>query len=399
MGSSDSFVHLHAHTEYSMLDGAARLDRPVRRGRRMGMPALAMTDHGNVFGAFDFWKKATAAGVKPIIGVEAYVTPRTHRSDRTRVKWGQGGGDDVSGGGAFTHMTLLAETTAGMHNLFRLNSRASLEGFFYKPRMDRELLADYAGGLIATTGCPSGEVQTFLRLGKYDEARAAAAEFRDIFGAGQLLPRADGARAGDRVPGPGRPAPAGQGPRPADRGDQRPALHPQGGRARARGAAVRAVRLDDGRPQPVQARRRRLLPQVARGDAPGLARAARGVRQHPAHRRALRGVLRRGRGPLHAALPGARRRVGAVLVRQGGRGRPAAPLPRRGRRRAAQPGRVRDRGHLQQGLRGLLPGRRRLHQLGQGAAASGWARAAVPARVPSRRTRWASPTSTRSSTG
>ena len=184
MGSSDSFVHLHTHTEYSMLDGAARLTDLFAEAARMGMPALAMTDHGNVFGAFDFWKKATAAGIKPIIGVEAYVTPRTHRSDRTRVKWGQGGGDDVSGGGAFTHMTLLAESTAGMHNLFRLNSRASLEGFFYKPRMDRELLQTYAGGLIATTGCPSGEVQTFLRLGKYDEASAAAAEFRDIFGEG-----------------------------------------------------------------------------------------------------------------------------------------------------------------------------------------------------------------------
>ncbi|HTE73303.1 MAG TPA: DNA polymerase III subunit alpha, partial [Actinomycetes bacterium] len=184
MGSRDSFVHLHVHTEYSMLDGAARVDDLFQESAAMGMPALAMTDHGNVFGAYDFWKKATAAGVKPIIGVEAYVTPRTHRSDRTRVKWGQGGGDDVSGGGAFTHMTLLAESTAGMHNLFRLNSRASLEGFFYKPRMDRELLQQYSGGLIATTGCPSGEVQTFLRLDKYDQARAAAAEFRDIFGAG-----------------------------------------------------------------------------------------------------------------------------------------------------------------------------------------------------------------------
>ena len=187
MGSSDSFVHLHTHTEYSMLDGAARLTDLFAEASRMGMPALAMTDHGNVFGAYDFWKKATAAGIKPIVGVEAYVTPRTHRSDRTRVKWGQGGGDDVSGGGAFTHMTLLAESTAGMHNLFRLNSRASLEGFFYKPRMDRELLQTYAGGLIATTGCPSGEVQTFLRLGKYDEARAAAAEFRDIFGEGNYF--------------------------------------------------------------------------------------------------------------------------------------------------------------------------------------------------------------------
>ena len=85
MGSSDSFVHLHTHTEYSMLDGAARLTDLFAEASRMGMPALAMTDHGNVFGAFDFWKKATAAGIKPIIGVEAYVTPRTHRSDRTRV--------------------------------------------------------------------------------------------------------------------------------------------------------------------------------------------------------------------------------------------------------------------------------------------------------------------------
>ena len=90
----------------------------------------------------------------------------------------------MSGGGAFTHMTLWAESTAGMHNLFRLGSRASLEGYFYKPRVDRELLSDYAAGLIATTGCPGGEVQTLLRLGRYDDARASAAEFRDLFGAG-----------------------------------------------------------------------------------------------------------------------------------------------------------------------------------------------------------------------
>ena len=86
MGSSDSFVHLHVHTEYSMLDGAARLTDLFSETSRMGMPALAMTDHGNVFGAYDFWKKATKAGIKPIIGTEAYVTPRTHRSDRTRIK-------------------------------------------------------------------------------------------------------------------------------------------------------------------------------------------------------------------------------------------------------------------------------------------------------------------------
>src|SRR5699024_4627602 len=121
--------------------------------------------------------------VKPIIGMEGYLTPGTHRSDRTRVRWGNGGQDDVSGSGAYTHMTLLAESTEGMHNLFRLASWSSIEGYYFKPRMDRELLHQYGRGLIATTGCPSGEVQTRLRLGQYREAREAAAEFRDIFGA------------------------------------------------------------------------------------------------------------------------------------------------------------------------------------------------------------------------
>jgi DNA polymerase III subunit alpha len=186
-GSKDSFVHLHVHTEYSMLDGAARLTDLFSTAAEMGMPALAMTDHGNVFGAYDFYAKAKAAGVNPIIGMEAYLTPNTHRGDRTRVRWGQGGGDDVSGAGAFTHMTLLAENTTGMHNLFRLSSRSSLEGFFYKPRADRELLNSYAQGLIATTGCPSGEIQTLLRIGDYDKARASAAEFREIFGSGNFF--------------------------------------------------------------------------------------------------------------------------------------------------------------------------------------------------------------------
>src|SRR3954470_5503322 len=181
-GSSDSFVHLHVHTEYSMLDGAARLGEMFARTSELGMDAIAMTDHGNVFGAYDFYSKARAAGVKPIIGMEAYLTPNTSRFDRKRVRWNNGGDDDVSGSGAYTHMTLLAESNRGMNNLFRLSSRSSIEGFFYKPRADRELLAEYAPGLIATTGCPSGEVQTWLRIGDYERARASAAEFRDIFG-------------------------------------------------------------------------------------------------------------------------------------------------------------------------------------------------------------------------
>ncbi|MDR6613649.1 DNA polymerase III subunit alpha [Leifsonia sp. 1010] len=179
---SDSFVHLHVHSEYSMLDGAARVKPLVESAAAQGMPGVAITDHGNMFGAFDFWRTATDAGIKPIIGTEAYLTPGTHRSDKTRIRWGDGGGDDVSGSGAYTHMTLLAATTEGMHNLFRLSSYASMEGYYFKPRMDRELLSKYSKGIIATTGCPSGEVQTRLRLGQYEAARAAAADYRDIFG-------------------------------------------------------------------------------------------------------------------------------------------------------------------------------------------------------------------------
>ncbi|PNW08164.1 DNA polymerase III alpha subunit [Microbacterium sp. AG157] len=182
--AADSFVHLHVHSEYSMLDGAARIGPMVQEAVRQGMPAIAVTDHGNTFAAYEFYKTAKDAGIKPIIGIEAYVTPGTHRSDKTRVRWGtpEQQSDDVSGSGAYTHMTLLSETTQGMHNLFRLSSKASMEGYYFKPRMDRELLQTYSKGLIATTGCPSGEVQTRLRLGQYEAARAAAAEFQDIFG-------------------------------------------------------------------------------------------------------------------------------------------------------------------------------------------------------------------------
>jgi DNA polymerase-3 subunit alpha len=179
--SSDSFVHLHVHTEYSMLDGAARLGDLFGEAARMGMPALAMTDHGNVFGAYDFYRQAKKHGIKPIIGTEAYIAPGS-RFDRKRVQWASGGQDDVSGGGAYTHMTMLAKTTQGMHNLFRLSSLASLEGYYYKPRMDRELLQTYGEGIIATTGCPSGEIQTLLRQGNYARAREVAGEFQDLFG-------------------------------------------------------------------------------------------------------------------------------------------------------------------------------------------------------------------------
>ncbi|HYJ26796.1 MAG TPA: DNA polymerase III subunit alpha [Nocardioides sp.] len=187
VGSHDNFVHLHVHTEYSMLDGASLLDGLFARTSDLGMPAIAMTDHGNLHGAYDFYRKAKQHGVKPIIGIEAYITPGTMRGERRRVRWGQGdlaeeGGNDVAGGGAYTHMTMWAENTEGMHNLFRLSSRSSLEGYFYKPRMDKEILAEHSKGLIVSTGCPSGAIQTRLRLGQWDEAVREAGELQEIFG-------------------------------------------------------------------------------------------------------------------------------------------------------------------------------------------------------------------------
>jgi len=192
--SSDSFVHLHVHTEYSMLDGAARVSDLFAEAGRLEMPAIAMSDHGNLYGAYEFWKKGRAAGVKPIIGLEGYYAPQG-RTERRPFDFG--GGYDETGGGEdplvgkgkqnYCHMTLWAENTAGMHNLFRLSSLASLEGYYYKPRFDRELLEKYGTGLIGTTGCPSGEVNRWLQAGKYDEALAAAADFRDIMGEGNYF--------------------------------------------------------------------------------------------------------------------------------------------------------------------------------------------------------------------
>ena len=179
--SKESFVHLHNHTEYSMLDGAARIRPLVNKASEMGMPAIAMTDHGNTHGAYEFWKQSKDAGIKPIIGIEAYLAPGS-RLEKSKVRWADGGEDDVSGGGAYTHLTIWATSNLGMNNLFRLTSESYLSGFYVKPRIDRELLQKYGKDLIATTGCPGGEVQTRLRLGQYDEAIKAASEFRDIFG-------------------------------------------------------------------------------------------------------------------------------------------------------------------------------------------------------------------------
>jgi DNA polymerase-3 subunit alpha len=181
----DSFVHLHNHTEYSMLDGAAKITPMLAEAQRLEMPAIGMTDHGNMYGAAEFYNAATKVGITPIIGVEAYVAPGS-RFDTRRILWGDPGqkADDVSGSGSYTHLTMVAENATGLRNLFKLTSLASFEGQLGKwNRMDAEIIAEHAEGIIATTGCPSGEVQTRLRLGQQAEALESAAKWRDIFGA------------------------------------------------------------------------------------------------------------------------------------------------------------------------------------------------------------------------
>lgn len=142
--TSDSFVHLHVHGEHSILDGAAGLKALATEAARLGMPAMALTDHGNNLGAYDFFKACNDAGIKPIIGLETYLAPgQTSRKTREKVQWNRGGEDDISGGGAYTHMTLLSTSVESMKNLFALNSRSWLDGVYYKARADRELLNEY----------------------------------------------------------------------------------------------------------------------------------------------------------------------------------------------------------------------------------------------------------------
>src|SRR6266446_2818961 len=167
----DSFVHLHLHTEYSLLDGAVRMKELMKKAVEFGMPAVAVTDHGNLFGAIEFYQEATRAGVKPIIGCEAYVAPRSHKEKANSMRE------------AAYHFTLLAQDDTGYSNLVKLISTAHLDGFHYRPRIDKELLAQYSAGLIGLSGCLAGEVNSAIQSNNIDKAKQAAAEYRDILGA------------------------------------------------------------------------------------------------------------------------------------------------------------------------------------------------------------------------
>ena len=192
----DSFTHLHVHTEYSMLDGASRVEELVAAAAADGQPALGITDHGNMYGILDFYRACQAQGVKPVLGTEAYMA-HDHRSERPprRGRVDDTGGETEGGRKLYYHLTLLAETDEGYRNLIQLASLAFLEGYYYKPRLDWELLERYHGGLIATTGCLGGHVLQSLvqgdEAGALEKAGAPAGHLR----AGQPVRRAAGPRA------------------------------------------------------------------------------------------------------------------------------------------------------------------------------------------------------------
>ncbi len=184
----ESFTHLHVHTEFSMLDGAARLDELVAKAVADGQPAIGITDHGNMYGVLDFYKECRKQGLKPVIGTEAYMAyeSRSERPSR-RGRLDDSGGDTEGGKKLYYHLTLLAETDQGYRNLIQLASLAFLEGYYYKPKIDWELLEKYHDGLIATTGCLGGHVLQSLLQGDEKGALAKAGRLQEIFGKDNLF--------------------------------------------------------------------------------------------------------------------------------------------------------------------------------------------------------------------
>ena len=159
------FTHLHVHTEYSLLDGSSKIKEITKRAAELGMDSLAITDHGVMYGVIDFYRAAKDAGIKPILGCEVYVAPGS-RFDKEA-----GTGDDK-----YNHLVLLAENNKGYQNLMKIVSRGFTEGFYYKPRVDKEVLREFSEGIIASSACLAGEVQRYLTRGMYEEAKKVAQE-------------------------------------------------------------------------------------------------------------------------------------------------------------------------------------------------------------------------------
>ncbi len=171
MTETRPFVHLHCHTHYSMLDGANRLPDLIDKTKKSGMNALAITDHGNLYGAFEFYNACKAKDIKPIVGYEAYIAPG-HRTDRSASRMKE----------ASNHLTLLAMNRTGYFNLIKLASKAYLEGFYYRPRIDKEILQEFNEGLICLSGCAAGELSQLILKEKLDEAKSLAAWYEKVFG-------------------------------------------------------------------------------------------------------------------------------------------------------------------------------------------------------------------------
>ena len=290
MGDRSSFTHLHVHTEYSMLDGAARIDDVVAAAAADGQPAVGITDHGNMYGVLPFYKAARAAGLKPIVGTEAYMA-HDNRFERLSLRSGRlddGGGEAEGGKKPYYHLTLLAENNAGYKNLIQLSSRAYLEGYYRKPKIDWDLLDAAQRGRHRHHRLPRRPRAAVAAPGRRgrgaQEGGPAAGHLRSR----QPVRRDPGPR--DRRPAPHEPAAVRHRPphRRTAAGHQRQPLHPSRGRDRPRRAAVRADRIAHERSRPLQVPRRRPLPQVVRGDAPAVRRGRGGLRQLAVDHRTMR---------------------------------------------------------------------------------------------------------------
>ena len=172
-----AFAHLHVHTEYSLLDGSNKIKECVARVKELGMNSVAITDHGVMYGVIDFYRAAKAAGIHPVLGSEVYVAPGSRFSKEP----GQGNED------RYYHLVLLAENNKGYENLMKIVSKGFTEGFYYKPRVDLAVLKEYHEGIIALSACLAGEVARYLQRGMYEDAKAAALRYQDIFGKGNFF--------------------------------------------------------------------------------------------------------------------------------------------------------------------------------------------------------------------
>ena len=171
-----AFTHLHVHTEYSLLDGSNKITEYVARVKELGMDSAAITDHGVMYGVIDFYKAARAAGINPILGCEVYVAPNS-RFDR----------ETTHGEDRYYHLVLLAENNTGYSNLIKIVSKGFVDGYYYKPRVDMEVLETYHEGIIALSACLAGEVQRYLVRGLYEEAKQTAYKYQNCFGKGNFF--------------------------------------------------------------------------------------------------------------------------------------------------------------------------------------------------------------------